>query len=82
MGAAGLLQMTFGVWYLYIVQKKPSLIPLALASEGGHSALLVLTEYTFKRPAKPVPGRFMHMAVCLLSIMALIAYKSGQAEEL
>ncbi|MGB0385190.1 MAG: hypothetical protein ACPGWR_10230 [Ardenticatenaceae bacterium] len=82
LGAAGLMQLTFGVWYLYIVQKKPAMIPLALASEGGRNVLLVLTEYTFKRPAKPVPGRFMHMAVCVLSIIALMAAKSDQSENL
>ncbi len=81
LGAAGLLQMVLGVWYLYIVQNKPSMIPLALGTEGGRNVLLLLTEYTFKRPAKPVPGRFMHMAVCILSIIALIAFKSDQSEE-
>jgi hypothetical protein len=72
LASAGLSQVFFGIWYIFMATRKRSLVPVALGLEAAKNALLLVSEYTFKHPASPVPGRVAHWAVLILSTLALV----------
>ncbi|MGI9252363.1 MAG: hypothetical protein ACR2J8_01345 [Thermomicrobiales bacterium] len=71
-GTLGVAQLAAGVIDLAVAAKIPQAIPLALGVEAVKNGLVLATESTFKKPAKPVPGRFAHMAVGALALAGLL----------
>ena len=78
LGAAGIMQITLGVFYIYFALWARGLVPLALWIDFTRSVLLVVMQYSFKMPANPVPGRYAHIAVMLIAFLALIIYYAVQ----
>lgn len=72
LASVGIIQMFFGIWYLYFAFWQRSLISFALATQVTMSSIIVLTEYTFKHPVAPIPGRFAHWAVLTIAAIALL----------
>lgn len=72
LASIGLIQLFLGIWYIYFALWQRSLIPFALATEVMKNTLELLTEYTFKHPVAPVPGRFAHWAVLIVAAIALL----------
>ncbi len=74
LGAAGVLQMALGVFYIYFAVAARQCIGFALAVEVVRSVIFVFMEYTFKMPVNPVPGRYVHVAVMIVAIVAGLVY--------
>lgn len=81
LASIGLMQVFLGIWYLYFAIKQRSLIPFALATEVIKNGLELLTEYTFKHPVTPVPGRFAHWAVLIIAAIALLFSLDSRREK-
>ncbi len=71
LGAAGLMQMALGAFYVWFATKARALVPVALWIESIRAVLFVSMEYSFKAPANPVPGRYAHISVLILVLLAL-----------
>lgn len=71
LGITGIAQLGAGIIDLAAATKLPQAVPLALGVEALKNGLVLATESTFKKPVKPVPGRFAHMAVGALAVIGL-----------
>jgi len=69
LAADGISQIAWGVLDLLVVFRERRFVPLMFAFEAARSAALLVTEYLFKPPVPPVPGRFMHMATFAVAVI-------------
>ena len=74
LGAAGSMQMALGAFFIWIALKARALVPVALWIEGIRTVLFVTMEFTFKMPANPVPGRYVHVSMMILALVALAVH--------
>jgi hypothetical protein len=81
LASIGLMQVFLGIWYIYFAIWQRSLIPFALLTEVMKNALELLSEYTFKHPVAPVPGRFAHWTILILSALALLLSLYSRREQ-
>lgn len=74
LGAAGALQAALGAIYIFFATKARQFIGFALWVEAARSLFFVIMEFTFKMPTNLVPGRYVHSAVLIAAILALLIY--------
>jgi hypothetical protein len=72
LGITGVAQLGAGIVDLAAATKIPQAVPVALGVEALKNGLVLATEYGFKKPVKPVPGRFAHIAVGGLALVGLL----------
>jgi uncharacterized protein (DUF1330 family) len=78
LGIAGIGQLGAGIVDLAVAAKAPGAVPLALGVEAAKNGLVLATESSFKKPVRPVPGRFAHAAVAALAVLGLLAARRGR----
>jgi hypothetical protein len=72
LAVAGVAQLAFGLLDIYVAWSERRAVALMLALESLKSAMLLLTDYWIKPPGVPIPGRYAHWAVLIVSLLTLI----------
>ena len=72
LAVAGVAQLTFGLVDIFVAWRERHAVALMLALESLKSVMLLLTDYWIKPPGVPIPGRYAHWAVLIVSLLTLI----------